>query len=57
VKALKQFSKAMKEKNMDQKLLEEEDDSLVVTFTMQQVPTNPSPKPQMISIDHPFTSE
>jgi len=28
-----------------------------VTFTMTQVPTNPSPKPQMIKIDNPFVCQ
>ena len=35
VKVLKKFSKLRKEKNLESKLLEEEDDSIVVSFTMQ----------------------
>ena len=38
-------------------LLNDEDQTVHVTFTMTQVPTNPSPKPQMIAIDNPFTTE
>ena len=38
-------------------LLDDEDDGVFVTFTMTQVPTNPSPKPQMITLENPFTNE
>ena len=57
VKALQKYSKQRKEKDLDKKLLEDEDDTFIITFTMQQVPTNPSPKPQMVTIDHPFTTK
>ena len=41
----------------ENQLLNDEDQTMHVTFTMTQVPTNPSPKPQMLSIDHPFLTE
>lgn len=37
--------------------MNDEDQNMYVTFTMTKVPTNPSPKPQMVKIDHPFVTE
>ena len=56
-RALKEFAKRQAESVADRALLTDEDQSVHVTFTMTQVPTNPSPKPQMLSIDHPYMSE
>lgn len=36
--------------------MENEDGFIHVNFTMTKVPTNPTPRPQQISIPHPFTS-
>lgn len=55
-KALKAFAKKQSEAQASN-LLSDEDQTIHVTFTMTQVPTNPSPKPQMLSIEHPFLSE
>ena len=55
-KALKAFAKKQSQQAENQ-LLNDEDQTMHVTFTMTQVPTNPSPKPQMLSIDHPFLTE
>ena len=38
-------------------MLDDEDSSFVVTFTMTQVPTNPSARPHLISLEYPFTTE
>ena len=54
---LKNFTKKQSEVKQRTTLLDDEDKTIHVTFTMTQVPTNPSPKPQMIAIDHPFLSE
>ena len=56
-KALKQYAKKQSESVAEKALLNDEDQSIHVTFTMTQVATNPSPKPQMLTIDHPFNTE
>lgn len=56
-KALKAFAKQQSEKLAEKSLLTDEDQTVHVTFTMTQVPTNPSPKPQMIKVEHPFLTE
>jgi len=56
-KALKAFAKKQSEALAEKSLLTDEDQTVHVTFTMTQVPTNPSPKPQMIKVDHPFLTE
>lgn len=38
-------------------LLEDEDDGVFVSFTLTSVPTNPSPRPQLITLDNPFTTK
>lgn len=55
--ALKNFTKKQSDVKQRSTILNDEDQTVHVTFTMTQVPTNPSPKPHMISIDHPFLSE
>jgi len=56
-KALKAFAKKQSDDKASSALLNEEDQCMHVTFTMTSVPTNPSPKPQMINIEHPFLTE
>ena len=56
-KALKAFAKKQSEDVANKALLNDEDQTVHVSFTMTQVPTNPSPKPQMIKIDNPFVAE
>lgn len=56
-KALKDFAKKQAEVKERTTILSEEDQTVHVTFTMTQVPTNPSPKPQLVTIDHPFLTE
>jgi hypothetical protein len=55
VMALKKFSTSQKKKK-DSLLLEDEDDSIHVTFTMNKVPTKPSPKPHMIELPAPYNA-
>ena len=57
VKALQAFAKKQSEDVAAKALLTDEDQTVHVTFTMTQVPTNPSPKPQMIKIDNPFVTQ
>lgn len=45
VKALKEYSKKAKSDSLTKKLLEEEDDFIQVSFTLNEVPLHPSPKP------------
>ena len=56
-KALKAFAKKQSDDKASSALLTDEDQCVHVTFTMTSVPTNPSPKPQMISIENPFLTE
>ena len=39
------------------KLLQEEDDYVIATFTLTEVPTHPSPKPLQINLPHPYNSK
>ena len=55
-KALQVFTKKQSEDVAAKALLTDEDQTVHVTFTMTQVPSNPSPKPQMIKIDKPFVN-
>ena len=55
-KALQVFAKKQSEDVAAKALLTDEDQTVHVTFTMTQVPSNPSPKPQMIKIDKPFVN-
>ena len=45
VKALREFSKKVGAQDLSKKLLQDEDDSVTVTFTLTEVPKNPTPKP------------
>ena len=56
-KALKAFAKKQAESLAEKSLLTDEDQTVSLTFTMTRVATNPSPKPQMIKIEHPFLNE
>ena len=56
VKALQKYHEKCKKENKGN-LLEDEDDGIFVSFTMAKVATNPSPKPAMIALDNPFTTE
>lgn len=56
-KALKDFAKKQAEVRERTTILTDEDQTVHVTFTMTQVPTNPSPKPQLLTIDHPYMTE
>ena len=56
-KALKTYVKKQSESAAGKALLNDEDQTVSVTFTMTRVPSNPSPKPQMIEIEHPFQRE
>jgi ribosome biogenesis protein UTP30 len=51
--AKKKADKAAATKN----LLEAEDQSIQVTFTLTQVPTRPTPRPLEIKVPHPFQGE
>lgn len=53
---MKKFAKA-KRGLASKALLNDEDDAIHVSFTLNQVPKKPSPKPVMITLDHPFASE
>lgn len=55
ITALATYAKKQKEGNLVKKLLEDEDDSVYVTFTLTQVPANPTPRPLQIPIPNPFT--
>jgi len=57
VKSLKAFSKKQSASAAERALLTDEDQTICVNFTMARVPTNPTPKPQMIKIDHPFVTK
>lgn len=54
VTALKKYSKAKKEET--NQLLADQDESIHLTFTMQQLPKMISPKPIKIDIPFPFHS-
>ena len=55
VKALQGYVKAKREKSGG--LLDEEDEYINLSFTMTQVPTNPSARPFQVNLPHPFHSE
>lgn len=56
-KALKDYTKKKAESVADRSLLTDEDQTVHVSFTMTQVPKEPSPKPNLISLEHPFLTE
>ena len=56
-KALKAFVQKQSESVVEKALLNDEDQTISVTFTMTRVPSNPSPKPQVIEVEHPFNRE
>jgi hypothetical protein len=45
VQALKKYAESLKQENLKKKLLEEEDDLIQVTFTLTELPENPTPRP------------
>lgn len=46
----------MKAENLKKQLLDNEDDYVYVNFTLAQVPTKPTPKPQQVKVSHPFNN-
>mmetsp|Transcript_366 Transcript_366/g.490 ORF Transcript_366/g.490 Transcript_366/m.490 type:complete len:263 (-) Transcript_366:174-962(-) len=56
-KALKAYVKKQAESVAERALLTDEDQTISVSFTLTRVPTNPSPKPHMVKIDHPYLTE
>lgn len=56
VKALQKYNEKVKSEGKVN-ILDDEDNGVFVTFTLTQLATNPSPKPQMIDLEHPFTTK
>jgi ribosome biogenesis protein UTP30 len=54
ITALAAFAKKQKDGNLVKKLLEDEDDSVNVNFTLTQLPQNPTPRPLQIPLPHSF---
>lgn len=57
VEALQKYSKTLKQQNLHKKLLQDDEDFIQVTFTLTEVPTNPTPRPLQIKVPHPFHSK
>jgi hypothetical protein len=56
LKALREYSKKISAQDLSKKLLQDEDDSVFVNFTLTEVPKNPTPKPLQITLPHPFNT-
>jgi hypothetical protein len=55
-KALQKVFKSKKTESQKKQLLQDEDSSIHVTFTLSKVPERPTPRPMQVSVPAPFNS-
>ena len=54
VSALQKHAEQVKGENLKKKLLENEDDNVLLTFTLNQIPQKPTARPLQIKLAHPL---